>query len=71
MIGTRILLEIVGHAAGESADALESLCAEELFLDRFLFGDIGVDHELGFWLAMLVANQSPTAADDHSAALVW
>ena len=67
--GDQNVVEIVGHAAGESADALEALRAEELFLDLFLLGDVGVDDELGFRLAMLVADEGPTAADDNGVAL--
>ena len=63
------VVEIVGDAAGESADTLEPLRAEELFLDLFLLGHVGGNDELGFWFTMLIADEGPPAADDNEHAL--
>src|SRR5206468_765873 len=50
--------------AREGADALHSLCPEELCFDFSLFGDVSVYNQNGFRLASIVPYQCPTAFDD-------
>ena len=58
------IVQVVGNAAGQRADALEALRAEELRLELLRLGHIGIDHQHGFRLAVVVAHQRPAAVDD-------
>ena len=58
------VVQIVGDAADERAEAFEALGAEELFLQLLALGDVGVDDEQGFGLARLVADERGTGLDD-------
>src|SRR6187455_424419 len=46
-------------AARERADAVQTLGAEKLRLDFFLFADIGVDDKQAARLSSVIANQRP------------
>ena len=68
--GRQDVIEVVGHAGGQGADALDALGAQELGLELFLFGDVGVNDKDGAGLAVLVPQEGPTAGNRHFLAAV-
>ena len=66
--GHERVVQVVGNAAGQSADAFHSLGAEKLFLGVFLGGDIGSDAEAGLRLPGIVTDKR--RADLHDEDLV-
>src|SRR5258706_28038 len=59
------VIEVVGNAAGERADAFHALSAEELGLDFSLLANIGIDHEDGFSAPGIIEDERPLALDDN------
>jgi hypothetical protein len=59
--GGKNIIEVVRHPAGQRTDAFQPLGPEELFLDLFLLGDVGVDDENGFGRPSVIPDQCPTA----------
>ena len=55
--GGQDVVEVVGDAAGQRADAFHALGTQELDFEFFPFGDVGVDDEPGFRAALFVANE--------------
>src|SRR5438105_1087335 len=49
------------NAAGERADALHALSAQELSFESFLSGDVSVDGQNGSWIFGVIAHQCPMA----------
>ena len=52
-------------SAGECADTIHPLSAEELLLQSLALGDVGVDDQNGARLAVVVAEQGDAAIDRH------
>jgi|GEM_PF-3730022 len=67
--GREDVVEIVGDAGGEHAEAFEALGAEELFLDAFPLGDVGGDDEAALEFAAGVAEDGDAAVEDDGAAV--
>ena len=63
------VVEIVSDAAGQGADTLEALGAEELGLQFLFLGDVRVDDENRLRLPAIVAHQGPTRGDGQLAAV--
>ena len=59
------VVEVVGDAAGELADRLQSLRLLKLFFQRETLGDVGVDGEDRFRFTVVVADQAPARLGDH------
>jgi len=62
--GREDVVEVVGDAGGEHAEAFEALGAEELFLDAAFFGDVGGDDEAALDVADAVAENGDAGVDD-------
>ena len=63
------IVEVVGDAAGEGADALHPLGAEKLLLELLALGDVGLDQENRLWPALGVPQQGPAALQDKPRAV--
>jgi hypothetical protein len=59
------VIEVVGHSAGEVADGLHALAAEELGFDEFLFRDVGIDHEDPVEVAGIGPEEGPSALESE------
>ena len=59
----------MGDAAGEGADALQPLRAQELLLELAVLGDVGIDREDIAWLADGIQQQGPASFHDDLAAI--
>ena len=66
--GREHVVQIVGHAAGQRADALEALGAKELRLQLFELRLIRAHRENAAGAAVRVSQQRPVAVGDHVAA---
>ena len=62
--GREHIVQVVRDAAGQHADVFQALGTEELSLQFFLLGDVGVDDEDGFRPALIVVHQRPAAFHD-------
>ena len=60
-IGARIFVEIVRHAAGEHADAVEPAGPQQLRFQAGFFRDVGVDEQDGARLALVGEDEAPRA----------
>ena len=63
------VVQVVGDAAGQRADALQPLRAEEPRFERLALADVGVDLQDGAGLVARVPHESPPRVHRNSAAI--
>ena len=63
--GLENVVQVVGDAAGQRADAFHALGAEEIGFKLFPFRDVRVDGEDFLGPALFIAQQGPAAEDDE------
>jgi hypothetical protein len=66
--GGQHIVQIMGQAAGERADAFQTLGPQQLDLQFLFFRDVGVDHQNGLGGAIPPAHQIPLAVHHQLAA---
>jgi hypothetical protein len=67
--GGEDIVEIVGDATGEDAEAFKALGSEELFFELFALGDVEVEGEDGLGGALVVSDGSETCVNGDRGAL--